>query len=200
MLSREIRDALLNCPETSNISEKVIAYNTILREKADKFAPRVTKMIKVKQNAPWFDCEYKMMRRNRRKAEKKYRRTGSEEDQNEYKRLRKETTEVAKDKKINLIRKKIEEGSSKVLYQVVNNLTDNDKERVLPTAKNDEVLANNFLHYFQHKIEQIRSKFTTQREQKKSRVDPNIQQLSSFHPTTEEELRKIISAHGINGQ
>ena len=197
VLSREIREALLNCPETSNISEKVIAYNTILREKADKFAPRVTKMIRVKQNAPWFDCEYEMMRRKRRKAEKKYRRTGSEEDQNEFKRLRKETTEVAKDKKMNLIRKKIEEGSSKVLYQVVNNLTDNDRERVLPTAKNDEVLANNFLHYFQQKIEQIRSKFTTQREQKKSRVDPNIQQLSSFHPTTEEELRKIVSAHGI---
>ena len=129
--------------------------------------------------------------------EKRYHRTGKEEDKDEFKRLRSESTKLAKVKKINLIRKKIEEGSSKALYQVVNNLTDNEKERVLPTAKTDEDLANKFLQYFQQKIEKIRSKFTSQGEEKEANLNPNIQQLSSFRPTTEEELRKIISEHGI---
>ena len=197
VFSREIKDELSRCPVNANMSDKVTAYDRILREKADKFAPCLTKMIKVKPSAPWFDCEYETLRRKRRKAEKKYHKTGSEEDKCEFSRLRKETTKLAKDKKINQIRKKIEEGSSKALYQVVNNLTDNEKERVLPTAKTDEDLANKFLHYFQQKIEKIRTKFTSQGEQRKATLNPNIQQLSTFRPTTEEQLRKIISEHGV---
>ena len=80
---------------------------------------------------------------------------------------------------------------------MVNNLTDNKKERVLPTAKTDEELANKFLHYFQQKIEKIRSKFPPQEEQKRASINPNIQLLSTFRPTNEEEVRKIISDHGI---
>ena len=112
-------------------------------------------------------------------------------------RLRRETTKLANDKKMNLIKQKIDEGSSKVLYQVVNNLTDNEKARVLPTAKSDEELANNFLNFFQEKIEKIGSKFPPQESKKKARINPGIKKLTNFSPTTEEELRKIISEHGV---
>ena len=40
----------------------------------------------------------------------------------DYVKLRKETTDLAKDKKTNAIKKKIEEGSSKALYQVYQRL------------------------------------------------------------------------------
>ena len=56
------------------------------------------------------------MRRRTRKAEKTYQKTKSEEDKDEFVRLRRETTKVANDKKMNLIKLKIDEGSSKVLY------------------------------------------------------------------------------------
>ena len=197
LFSQEIKEALINSPETSDMSEKVTNYNMVLREKADKFAPCLTKVIKVKPLAPWFDGEYETQRRKRRKAEKKYRRTRSDHDKNEFKRWRKITTELAKEKKIHVIKKKIEEGSSKALYQVVNDLTDNEKARVLPTAKSDDELANNFLHFFQQKIEKIRSKFPAPGVKEEVRVNPNIQQLSTFAPTTEEELRKIITEHGV---
>ena len=58
-------------------------------------------------------------------------------------KLRDEACTLAKDKKVSCITKKLEEGSSKTLYQVVNDLTDNKKVKVLPTAKSDEELANN---------------------------------------------------------
>ena len=162
LFSQEIKDALSSCPETRSMTEKITMYNNVLEEKANKFAPLLTKEIKVKPNAPWFDSEYEELRRKRRKAEKRYRKSKSEQDKNEFIRLRKETTEMAKGKKKNQIKKKIEEGSSKALYQVVNNLTDNEKARVLPTANSDKELAENFLDYFQKKIEKIRAKFPPQ--------------------------------------
>ena len=66
-----------------------------------------TKVIRVKPEAPWFDSEYQNLRRKRRKAEKIFRKTKTEQDKNEYIKLRKETTKVAKDKKINLIKKRL---------------------------------------------------------------------------------------------
>ena len=197
LFSQEIKEALSSCPETISMAEKITMYNNVLEEKANKFAPLLTIEIKVKPNAPWFDSEYEELRRKRRKAEKRYRKSKSEQDKKEFIMLRKETIEMAKDKKKNQIKKKIEEGSSKALYQVVNNLTDNEKARVLPTASSDKELANTFLDYFQKKIEKIRAKFPPQHIRREACVNQNIQQLSVFTPTTEEELRGIISNHGI---
>ena len=197
LFSQEIKEALSSCPETRSMAEKITMYNNILQEKSDKFAPLLTKEIKVKPNAPWFDSEYEELRRKRRKAEKRYRKTKAEQDKNEFIRLRKETTELAKSKKTSQIKLKIKEGSSKALYQVVNNLTDNEKARVLPTANSDEELANNFLDYFQKKIEKIRAKFPPQQTRRETCVNQDIQQLSVFAPTSEEELRTIITKHGI---
>lgn len=195
----EIKKALEEYPKTNDLGERVLAYNTVLRETYNKLAPLQSKVITVKPSAPWFDSEYKTLRRKRRKAEKKYRRTKSDEDKREFVDLRKETTKMAQEKKISRITQKIEQGSSKTLYQVVNHLTDKTQEKVLPTAQSDEELANNFLHFFQQKIQKIRAKFPTNNTKSSTRkqINPEIQQLSSFRPTTEEELRSIITEHGI---
>ena len=105
---------------------------------------------------------------------------------------------MAKEKKVSCVTQMLNEGSSKTLYQVVNDLTDNKKEKVLPTAKSEKELANNFLHYFQEKIEKIRAKFPAKKAGGRSRkMKPGVTPLSTFRPTTEEELRKIITDHGI---
>lgn len=193
----DIQATLRRYPETKDMSEKITVYNKVLKEKFDEYAPLTTKVIKVKPAAPWFDSEYQTLRRKRRKAEKRHQRTKTDQDKNEYTKLRKETTKVAKDKKVNLIKKKIEEGTSKTLFQVVNNLTDNAKSNVLPTAKSDKELADNFLHFFQDKIEKIRAKFPPQEVKKKARTKPGIHLLSTFAPTNEEELRTIITEHDV---
>ena len=180
------------------MGEKLSGYNMILRNKADEFAPIKTKEIKIKPNAPWFDSEYKTLRRKRRKAEKRYKKTKTLQDKNEYIKLRKETTEMAKSKKISSIAQKIEKGTLRSLYQVVNNLTDSRKASVLPSAKSDEELANSFLDFFNQKIEKIRSKFPPQEAPRKNNRSPTgVNLLSRFAPTTEEELRKIIADHGL---
>ena len=69
---------------------------------------------------------------------------------------------------------------------------------MLPSAKSEEELANKFLHYFQQKIEKIRDKFPPKKgSRSQGQTNPGITPLSTFRPTTEEELRKIITEHGI---
>ena len=83
----------------TNLQDKVNMYNQVLKEIVDTHAPKKTKTIKVVRKAPWFDIEYATLRKRRRHAEKKFRRTGLESDKSEFKRLRKETTELAYKKK-----------------------------------------------------------------------------------------------------
>ena len=197
LFSQEIKDALDSCTGT-NMADKVSFYNKVLSETYHRHAPLKTKVIKVRPSAPWFDSEYKVLRRKRRKAEKKYRRSKSEEDKKEYIKLRKKTTDAAKEKKIHSISQKIDQGSSKTLYQVVNNLTDNTKVQVLPSAASDTELANNFLHFFNQKIQKIRSKFPKQQNTRKTSTrNPEIILLSSFRPTNQDELRSIVTEHGF---
>ena len=58
-----------------DFGERVSIYNNIVKEMVEKHSPLQSKMIKIVPNSPWFDTEYKDLRKRRRKAEKKYKRT-----------------------------------------------------------------------------------------------------------------------------
>ena len=89
--------------------------------------------VKVVTRAPWFDTEYAALRKRRRKAEEKYKQTGSNEHKNVYNYLRKETTALASTKKKSYINEKLKTNNPKELYNVVNQLLDNNEETVLPS-------------------------------------------------------------------
>ena len=64
-----------NTPDT--LDELVNNYNTTLAQALDRHAPLRTKVIRSRPLAPWFNEEIKAARREKRKAERKWRRTGS---------------------------------------------------------------------------------------------------------------------------
>ena len=84
LFGQDVQETLKSYPETKDMSEKITVYNKVLREKFDKYSPLTTKVIRVKPAAPWFDSEYLTLRRKRRKAEKMYRKTKTDQDKNEY--------------------------------------------------------------------------------------------------------------------
>ena len=43
----------------------------------NKHAPKTTKEVKIVDTEPWFDAEYKALRRQRGKAERKYKQSGN---------------------------------------------------------------------------------------------------------------------------
>ena len=117
-----------------------------------------------------------------------------------YLASRKETVNLALQKKKNYVANKLN-SSSKSLYAVVNQLIDNNKnDTVLPKSSSDKELADKFLMFFKEKIEKIRLSFKTSEYETPLSLqgdDFTGEILCSFDPTTEEEIRKIISTHGI---
>ena len=71
LFSNELKQKLLN-DKSSTFGERVHRYNSVLKDMVQDYAPMQTKTIKVVPKAPWFDTEYKELRKLRRKAEKRY--------------------------------------------------------------------------------------------------------------------------------
>lgn len=196
--SLELKNKLENRMK-GNFGERVNIYNNIVREMVDIYSPTQSKKIKVVPNSPWFDSEYKELRKRRRKAEKKYRRTRDPYDKETFVKLRKDTTSMSFNKKREHCTRKINEcQGTKALFGCVKELVDMKKPAVLPTHESEFDLATNFNHFFKNKISDLRKAFPT---------NPNNNSLSvsnytgtvleRFEPVTEEELRTLIKTHGI---
>ena len=143
-----------------NFGERVHNYNCTMKNMVNEFAPLQTKVIKVVPNAPWFDSEYRELRKARRKAEKKYKRTKLQSDKEVFVSLRKQTTNMAIVKKRSHCSEKIKKcQGTKALFGCVNELLDLKKPSVLPTHESKFEIATRFNTYFKDKISEIRKAF-----------------------------------------
>ena len=195
---KDANDTLLALPKTDDLNEKIKRYNTALTNVVNKHAPILSKTITIVPDAPWFDAEYRNLRKLRRKAEKKFRKSQLDTDKKVYQSLRKQAVNLAFDKKKQFVSSKLEQGCSKTLYAVVNELIDNKKQAVLPKAESDASLANKFQIFFREKIEKIRSSFTPSSSYTaKTKLNPNLQKLSVFEPTNVDEISNIVNSFGI---
>ena len=97
------------------------------------------------------------LRRPRRKAEKRYRKTGLAVHKENYIKLRKQTTNLAHEKKCDYNRDKLNNANNKILYSTIKQLLDKKQDAVLPDSQSDADVANLFLNYFIEKIEKISS-------------------------------------------
>ena len=194
-LKKELKEKLDKRTKATNIAEHIQEYERIVSEIWDNHAPLRVKRIREVGTAPWFDNEYRSLRKMRRKAEKKFRRTKLEADRQSYCLLKKQAVQLAKTKKSSYITNKLKDGSSKALFSVVNSLTDKTKVRVLPTTNSDKELADKFLTFFKNKVQKIRNKFTEKSKSVSASKHPK--QLSHFRLTDIEELSSIIKTHGI---
>ena len=95
---------------------KVQNYNDALQTAVEKHAPLKKKIIKIVPHSPWFDEEYAVLRKSRRKAEKIFRRTGLEKDKKTFVSLRRQTTALSRTKKKTFIDEELKSGGSKTLF------------------------------------------------------------------------------------
>lgn len=194
----EVQNSLNALPPTADLATKVRNYNLALGQIVNDHTCIKKRTMKIVPDAPWFDADYANLRKLRRKAEKKYRKSGAENDKKLYTTLRKQTTQSAFDKKKTFVINKLETGnSSRTLYSVVNNLIDKKKESVLPKASSDKELADKFQLYFKEKIEKIRATFKPRPAVAMGRTIPITDKLDTFRPTNSEEIKKIIQDHPL---
>ena len=150
----EIKDKLV-VVNSNSFAEKVSNYNETLRSALNKIAPIKSKQVKIVPSAPWFDCEYESIRKLRRKAEKKYRKSKLDEDKKNQATIRKNAKALAVEKKKSYVVKRLNENKGN-LYQIINQLLDVENDVILPHGQTEEILANDFHKFFTTKVEKIR--------------------------------------------
>ena len=84
----------------------------------------------------------------------------------------------------------------KSLFKITNSLLDKKQQCPLSTASSDTVLAETFSKYFIEKVTTIRDTLKLKTDVDQSPLDEDIHHvgplLTSFEPTSEEEIKKII--------
>ena len=147
--------------------------------------------------APWFDTDYKELRKKRRKAEKKYKQSKSSDDKTAFTKLRKLTTDLAFTKKKKYFSDQINQCSSKKsLYTCVNRLLDKSKTEVLPSHNSPKDLASKFNSFFKDKISDIRRQFPQTDKAFYSKSFRGTR-LEVFRPATLDEIKSIVSKYGL---
>lgn len=195
VFQNNITDKLI-ISDCATFKENVSMYNEVLMNQLNTLAPLKSKNIKIVPNAPWFDTEYENLRKLRRKAEKEYRRTGLQVHKENYRNLRKQTTDLAFLKKRKYYSDKIDNcPNNKTLFSVINKLLDKNQELILPSGDNDKQLANSFAVFFTKKIENIRSKFQDVSTLTYSNYAGN--KLTSFQCVTTDEIYQIVLSFGL---
>lgn len=197
---RRLRDIDLRTFKTdisnSNLMEVGVSaesYNVTMRSILDRHAPPRATVIP-QRSCPWFNANIRTAKQERRAAERRWRTTQLQTDKDEFIQKKKQAMCMLEQAKSEFYSAKIAENSkdSKKLFAVTSELLGRQKEMVLPSAKGDAELAENFSIFFVDKVKLIRESLPPPLR------DPIIgihQRESSLHHwdwATPQEVEQII--------
>lgn len=197
-LANDIRTADMN--NTEDVEGCLAAYDTCLSTLLEQHAPLRTKMITIRQNAPWFTDELQAAKQERRRRENCWRRTNLQSDQRKYREQRNVVNGLLCSSKTGYFSRLVQ-GKSKnprELFKVIDGLIHGQQQSsALPDHSSTEELAHRFCEFFTTKIENIRLKLLAdQIHCSTGRLptwDPPIQTpWSTFALVTKEQLTRLI--------
>ena len=140
----------------------ISVFRNIGKRLYDNECPLVEKEILVKDNAPWYNYEIAVAKREKRRRERRWRNVRNEASKNEYCVAKNALNSLIRRRKREYYKQKIEEFGLDInkLYVIINNLTGNKKKIQLPEGFSDDELANMFLNFFESKVENMIGNFT----------------------------------------
>ncbi|XP_072022765.1 uncharacterized protein [Amphiura filiformis] len=170
-------------------------YDSGMKFLLDTYAPSTTRTRLVKNRMPYYTDSIHTARRERRRAERKWRKSGSELDRELYLIENRKVNELTMSAKQAFFKDKLSTCSTKDVYRTINSLL-NKHVQQLPYYDSAADLANQFSSYFVNKIVNIKMKLDSQNVNVPDRFCDssceNIPPLEVFRPTTDEEILKII--------
>ena len=153
-LCRNGYDEFLN---PKDVEKLLSVYDTTLSAVLDMHAPLKTKTVKVRTKVPWYSNDIAEAKRQRRKAERTWRRIGSPEDLARFKKKKNHVTYI-----FNKARKKFDteffednDGDQKKLLKATNALLQPKDDLYFPDHLHNTSLANDIGFFFHNKIENI---------------------------------------------
>ena len=182
----------------SNLKDYLTNFNSAITNTLDHLAPLKKTTSSSNTKPPWMDQEYINARSLRRRYEKQ----GNKPAYNHQKKV---CAHLVKEKIMSYYSSLFPTlcTNQQQLFKTFNKLFDRNTGNLsLPSYKNSSTLADNFNKFFLTKVSDIRSNLPSSTLPNPAFPNPtpttsNTFQLSSFEPTTMDELRQIIKAHGI---
>ena len=154
-LRSDLEKSELCTRDFSNLCELTSSYNSTLLSLLDKHAPPLKKTVISRQRVPWFNGDIKGAIRTRRRTERKWRNTNSQQDLRAFKVARNHTTCLMNSARRAYFSNLIAENSSnqRKLFLTTNSLLFEPIDVSFPDHIPPDDLANNFGNYFVQKIE-----------------------------------------------
>ena len=186
----------------NNFQASLDLYNNMFGSTINKHAPLTTKTLQDNNRPPWMDTEFLDARKKRRQLYKKWKKSRSDEDREEFVHSRSYVNQLSFEKRRSFYQNSISNSnnSQKDLYKVTNSLLDRNTKSVLPHTENPTSLANKFNNFFIEKIENIRNNLVAPNDYSVQRTvinNVNVPSFSTFKPVSSEEVQKMISARKI---
>ena len=180
----------------SNLDDLMECYNDTLVSIFDKHAPIRKKITVGKRKLPWFSANVKHLKTERRKLERKMRKSKQNIDRAAYRKICNKYSALLKEARRKYYTDLIDECSndSKKLFKVVTSLCKAPRdEPQLPSHDDLSQLTNMFGEYFYRKIELIRNDIDniTIDPQPVEYRRPEVK-LESFTPVSDQEIHDII--------
>ena len=183
--------SLANPSTTASAEELFSAYDSVLREIADRFAPLHSIKSRLHPLSPWFDSECRTIRRKCRRLENVYRRTKTLDDRLAWTisvRLKHEAFR----KKENMYwtnRIAHESGKPSKLWKSLSKILRRDKDSNCKSAPTT-LSAEEFLKFFENKVAGVRA--STAGKPPPTTSNPTQSSFVTFRNLSADEVRKII--------
>ena len=145
----ELVSAFSNVTDSNDPAQLVDNHNVVMTDLLDKHAPRVSRYVSGRPRAPWHDASLKTAKQERRKAERKWRKTGLEIHRQIYQQRKKDVRKKVLELKREHINYKIcMSTTSKELFKISSDLmgtSGSSPAPDLPKHELPDVFADFFL-------------------------------------------------------
>ena len=158
-MSSIIRDNLVGTITGATTSEQCVdSYNRGFVSLRDRFCPLTTKEIKIRDDSEWYDHRVVSLRRERRRAERRWRKAGTEATRILFVSARRAVVKQLYTCKIEYYQHQMSlcDGDQRRTYTFLNNLLGRKMNHVLPTSTSYNELSSRFSSFFSDKIIRIR--------------------------------------------
>lgn len=166
--------------ESEAIDKLISHYHDTINGALDKFAPISKRTQNSRIRQPWYNSDIHQARRERRRLEKRWRKSRSETHHELYIKQNRLVNAMIDDAKAAYYKSQFKDADSKSVFKLVNGLLNKNK-RILPNHNSEKQLADDFANFFSEKVANIHNGLQTEQNRLNQNVDVSVDETVSCH-------------------
>ena len=191
---KDISESSLVTAPASDVESLCDQFHEVLSELLDRHAPKVTKSVTLRPFAPWYNDEIRDAKRERRRCERQFLKSGLQVHKDIYQDQCRKCKELLNSAKSNFHRSELADCDPRQLFRAVDKLCSSTTAKALPSRDDPKQLADDFARFFVEKIEKVKDKLDniSSRPNQAASSSPPTSEFSHFTTLAEETIRKIV--------